>query len=134
MLFYLLMAVFVLMSGGANAHGTADTVAVVAAHHHSHSQNDHHAFQNASNDANHPASAASTGEVVASSHTDICSHTHCGHSHAAGVVAAQSTSMTAGATAFVPRLGVSWASSAITDNIERPKWQITTPAVVSLLS
>ncbi len=39
-----------------------------------------------------------------------------------------------GAAATTPMSRSCWASAAIVNNIERPKWPFTTPAVVSLLN
>ena len=130
---YFLMMVFVLMAGSANAHGVMDT-APVAAHGHSHIQNNHHTHQYALPDAQHLLAAADSVAPVEAHHIDTCSHSHCGHNHAAGLMEMHSAYMTAGAAIAVPTSSASWASSAITDNIERPKWLFTTPAVVSLLT
>ena len=133
----LLMMVFVLMAGGANAHGITN-VSPIAAHDFSHSQNNRSAarqtLQQTSPDAQHTLAQSDTAAPAELHHTDSCSHSHCGHSHAAGVMAVHSTYVAAGATTGVPTLGASWASSAVIDNIERPKWPFTTPAVVSLLT
>ena len=128
-----MMLVFVLMSGGANAHGITDMVPI-AAHDHSRSQNDHHALHQTLPDAQYLSTQVNTAAPAEAHQIDTCSHSHCSHNYAAGLITAYNAYMTAGAMTAVSTSGASWASSAITDNIERPKWLSSTPAVVSLLT
>ena len=130
------MMVFALMASTVNAHGITD-VTPVAAHDQSHSHNGHRAaddtLHQTSSGAQHTLAEADTVASAEAHHLDTCSHSHCSN-HVAGVMAAHSTYLVTGAMTVVPTSGASWASSGITDNIERPKLQPATPAVVSLLS
>ena len=118
----LLMVWLTLMSVGANAHP-----ANVAAHKTFYNQ-DH----SAEKQQRHVAAFDSASAEV--SHTDTCSHSHCGHSHAAGLLGHESASGKTDTATKVPDDRISWATGHIVNNIERPKWPVTTPAVVNLLS
>lgn len=120
------MVMFVLLSSGASAHAVMDT-APINAYNHTLIQTADHAL--------HRASAGNTTDAVAVlHHADTCSHSHCSHSHAASVMTAHSAYTASGTVRAVPVSSERWASSAITNNIERPKWRAITPAVVSLLA
>ena len=75
--------------------------------------------------------AASSAEA---SHADTCSHSHCGHSHVTGMLTRGDSYEDTDAQSQATSSRTSWASSHIANDIERPKWPVTTPAVVSLLS
>jgi hypothetical protein len=119
MAFYLLTVWLTLMSGGAYAH---------ALHTHDQSAQVSQSQMQALSLVVYAAPEADTSQV------DSCNHTHCGHGHAAGMVAAQSTSPKTDAKIAPPSSRASWVSSPIPNNIERPKWLFTTLAVVNLLS
>ena len=120
---YLLMMWLALISGVANAHATADVAHAVS---HSH-------------DDGLPAPQSQTIDIDAgttgdSDHADHCNQSHCGHGQISGLVAPYSTSFKIDVLTCAPTSPTSWASSLMTTNIERPKWPVITPAVVSLLS
>ena len=119
----LLMVWLTLMSVGANAHATDDAAhKTFYTHDHSAQEKQHH------------VAALDTASSVEVSHTDTCNHSHCGHSHAAGLLGQESASGKTDTVTKVPADRASWATSHIVNNIERPKWPVTTPAVVNLLS
>ena len=112
---YMLMAWLALMSGGANAHSTSD-----AAHEAEHATQVH-------------TISSDTVKSMEADHTDACSQSHCGHGHSTGMLMPVGAQPKVDAACIVPTSTSCWASSAIANNIERPKWPTTTPAVVSLL-
>jgi hypothetical protein len=124
---YLLIVWLALMSGGANAYVTSDAEHVAP---HSHSQ----ASQDTYDHTPPPDVAIQAPTAQDASHADTCSQSHCGHGHATGLLAPHGTSVKTDLLTAAPAYQPSWASNAITSNIERPKWPFTTPAVVSLLS
>ena len=111
------------MSVGANAHATND-----AAHQAPYTQ-DYFAQEK----QNHVA-AFDTASSMDVSHADTCNHSHCGHGHAAGLLTRDGSYGNTDTATQVTSSRTSWASSHIVNNIERPKWPVTTPAVVNLLS
>lgn len=115
------------MSGGANAYVTSDAEHIAP---HSHSQ----VSQDTHDNTPPPDLAIQVPTAQDANHADTCSQSHCGHSHAAGLLAPHGTSVKTDLLTAAPTSQPSWASNAITSNIERPKWPFTTPAVVSLLS
>ena len=119
----LLIMWMALLSLGANAHATIQT-APAAGHSHDH----------ASLTTQHHVAAAEGIAAVDVKHADICSHSHCGHGYATGIAAGLYAWVKNNDPTTAPVTRVSWLSSAVTDNIERPKWHCSTPAVVSLLS
>jgi hypothetical protein len=124
---YLLIVWLALMAGGANAYATTDAEHV-APHSHDHASEDKH-------DHTAPPDVAMQAPATQdASHADTCSQSHCGHGHATGLLAPHGTSVKTDLLTAAPTSRASWASSAITSNIERPKWPFTTPDVVSLLS
>ena len=68
------------------------------------------------------------------SHIDTCDHSHCGHAQFAGLLARDGSDWNIDTASNAPNQHITWATSHVTNNIERPKWPATTPAVVSLLS
>lgn len=64
-------------------------------------------------------------------HSDTCIHVNCGH--ASALLAPLGASTSAEALTAVPVFHRRWFSNALSSNIERPKWVLTTPAVVSRL-
>jgi hypothetical protein len=124
---YLLIVWLALMSAGANAYATTDPEHVAP---HTHS----HAFQDTHDHTPPPDVAIQAPTAQDASHADTCSQSHCGHGHPTGLLAHYGTSVKTDLLTAAPISHPSWASSAITSNIERPKWPFTTPAVVSLLS
>ena len=119
MAFYVLMVWLTLMYGGAYAHAL-----------HTHDQS----AQVLQSQMQAPSLAEDAAPEADTSHIDSCNHTHCGHGHPAGMLAAQSTTLRTDAKTAAPLSRASWASSLIANTIERPKWRVTTLAVVSLLS
>jgi hypothetical protein len=124
---YLLIVWLALMASGANAYSTSDAEHV-APHAHDHTAQDTHDHQPQLD------VAIQSPTTQDASHADTCSQSHCGHGHATGLLAPHGTSIKTDRLNAAPTSRASWASSAITANIERPKWPSTTPAVVSLLS
>ena len=123
LVYCLLIMWLALLSVGANAHVAIQT-APAAAHSHDH----------ASLTTQHHAAAADGIAEVDPKHADTCSHSHCGHGYATAIAASLYSWVKNNAPTSAPATRVNWLSSAVTDNIERPKWHRTTPAVVSLLS
>ena len=119
----LLIMWMALLSLGANAHATLQT-APAAAHSHDH----------ASLTTQHHVAAAEGIAAIDVKHADTCSHSHCGHGYATGIAAGLYAWVKNNDPTTAPATRVSWLSSAVTDNIERPKWHRTTAVVVSLLS
>jgi len=128
-----------LMSGGANAHMHS-----VDHHwHEAHSAHDH--------DHNHNHDHGDAAKVIAGATTMLAdssmldannaetltqahySHGH-SHHHAAGLPASCDMLAAVAPPSIKPVSCLPIVSSAIANNIERPKWPVTTPAVVSLLS
>jgi hypothetical protein len=116
---YLLMVWLTLMSASAFAHAL-----------HTHDQ----PAQVSQSQMQAPSLAADAASEADTSHVDSCNHAHCGHGHAVGMLAAQSTTLRTDTRTAAPSSRASWASSLIANDIERPKWYVTTLAVVSLLS
>lgn len=119
----LLIVWLTFMTVGANAHATNDAA------HETLYTHDHFSKEKQNNVA--AFDAASSVEV---SHADTCNHSHCGHSHAAGLLTRDGSCGNTNTATKAPSSRTSWASSHIDNNIERPKWPVTTPAVVNLLS
>ena len=112
-----------LLSMGANAHATLQTAPAAA-----------HAYDHVSLTTQHHVAAAEGIAAVDAKHSDTCSHSHCGHGHATGIASGLYAWVKNNDPTTAPATRVSWLSSAVTDNIERPKWHRTTTAVVSLWS
>ena len=111
------------MSAGAHAHAANHTA-------HKAEYTNIHASQKNQNDA--AAFDAPTSAEV--SHFDTCNHSHCGHGHLAGPIAQDRSCGNTDTTISAPSARTNWATIHIANNIERPKWPVTTPAVVNLLS
>jgi len=120
---YLLISWLALVAGGANAHSISDTAHVAE-----HSTHMHAADTNA---VTHEALDSSNADADS---TDHCKQSHCGHSHGAAIPTSPGTHLKASSRIHAPNTSSRWASAAIANNIERPKWPVTTSAVVSLLS
>ena len=118
---YLLIVWLALVSGGASAHGASD-----AAHEALHAAHTHQLSSHT------PASA--DNEQLQADHANACNQSQCGHGHCAGLLMPPGAPPKVADAASVPLSRGCWASAAIVNNIERPKWPFTTPAVVSLLS
>jgi hypothetical protein len=116
---YLLLAWLTLMSGGAYAHAL-----------HAHDQ----PAPVSQSQMQTPSLVLNSAPEAHISQVDSCNHTHCGHGHAVGMLTAQNTNPKTDAKTAPPSSRASWVSSLIASNIERPKWLLTTPAVVSLLN
>lgn len=123
LLCYLLFAWLGLLSVSASAHGIHDVAQhqtnATSAATQSHAENEAAPAQQIANDA---------------AQHELCTHAHCGHSHTAGLATYVGVQAVTAAQSALPALSVSWFSSAIANNIERPKWSTATPAVVSLLT
>jgi hypothetical protein len=127
---YFLIVWMALFAGGANAHGISNL-----AHGSEHAGHGHDTSVDQSFEPSIDVAADRVNADRASVDIDnTCSQSHCGHGHSTGLLMLPSAWMKMDATADGPLSSRCWASAAITDNIERPKWQVTTPAVVSLLS
>lgn len=116
---HLLIVWLALISGSVAAHATIE-----AAHDVGHAVAHAHADDAGSDQAHH----------ADPDHPDTCNQSHCGHGHNTGVFTALKAFPKAQAASNAPLASNIWASSAIHNNIERPKWQATTPTVVSLLT
>ena len=111
------------MSASAHAHAANDTA-------HKAEYTNVQAPQKNQNDAS-AFDAPTSAEV---SHFDTCNHSHCGHGHLAGPLAQDRSCGNTDPTISAPSARTNWITSHIANNIERPKWPFTTPAVVNLLS
>ena len=92
------------------------------------------AVHEAEHAANMHGSSSHTASDVDVNHAEACSQSHCGHGHGVGFVMPIGSCPKADVSAGVPMSNGCWASAAANNNIERPKWLFTTPAVVSLLT
>lgn len=115
----LLIVWLVLMSGSVAAHATIE-----AAHDVGHAAT-HALAQDAGSDETSHTNA---------DHPDTCNQSHCNYAQNPGLFASLKTCPKTEATSNAPRASNIWASSALRNNIERPKWPHATPAVVSLLT
>ena len=121
---HLLIVWMALFAGSANAHGISDS-----AHEAEHAGHAH----SISVDLSLKVSAdRSNADRASADIVKTCSQSHCGHGHSTGLVAALTSCTKVDAVAEAPLSSSRWASAAIADNIERPKWLFTTPAVVNL--
>ena len=127
---YLLIFWLALMWGGANAHAHS-------VEHHAHEAHTAHAHeantQAMTGDAGTSADASQTDNNTKNMTQGHCSHGH-SHHQAAGLPSSCVVLTVAALPNVKPISNLAPASSAITNNIERPKWPITTPVVVSLLN
>jgi hypothetical protein len=125
---HLLIVWLVLMSGGSHAHASGDAAHGTGyAHDHSAHKTQNHA---AVIDSLTAADVAPADAAPA----DPCNQSHCGHGHTTAVPTQHSTHGRTAAGSVTPQSVASWATGYITSNIERPKWPVTTPAVVNRLS
>ena len=115
-----------LFAGGANAHGISDSAHGAEHAGHAHSTTVDSSIELSADPANADRASA---DIV-----KTCSQSHCGHGHSTGMLMRPNTCIKMNAVTDAPLSSSRWASAAIADNIERPKWPFTTPAVVSLLS
>ncbi len=123
---YFLIVWLALMSGGANAYATTDAEHL-APHAHDLVSQDRHEHKPL------PDVAIQEPTTQDANYTDCCSQTHCENCHATYLLAPERTRVTTDRFNAAPISRSSFASSAVTANIERPKWSSTTSAVVSLL-
>ena len=134
--FFGLMFVWLtLVSAGASAHAVhhsarESSVKVVQKAVHQAEQPQHGTAQDKQSHAARYDAAAPTE----ASHADTCDHSHCGHGHAAGLPTLDGSYGHTDSANKLPTPRASWATSHIANNIERPKWPVTTPAVVNLQS
>lgn len=113
-----------LLSGGAHAHAASDAV----------HEMDHAAMHAAHMDDSRNASPEAQKAATAhgSEHSETCSLSHCGHSHATGMLPSMPLRLgDAPAGAPLPTLQT-WAGREQPNTIDRPKWKVTTLAVVNL--
>ena len=121
-----------LLSGGAHAHAHAQPHAHAAGHAAVHGAK----VQAANADIGASATLSQATEKIdvtsEKSHTDACSLSHCGHAHVTGMLptAGRNLDDSPGSAALPVRQP--WASGELPNNIERPKWDHTTPTVVNL--
>lgn len=115
-----------LFAGGVNAHGISDSAHGAEHAGHAHSTTVDSSVEVSAEPANADRASA---DIV-----KTCSQSHCGHGHSTGMLMLPSTCIRMDAVTDAPLSSSRWASAAIADNIERPKWHLTTSAVVSLLS
>ena len=119
-----------LFAGGANAHGISDLAHGAEHAGHAHNTNVDLSFESGIEVSAERANADRAGADI----DKTCSQSHCGHGHSTGLLMLSGTCIKMDVVAAAPLSSSRWASAAITDNIERPKWHRTTPVVVSLLS
>jgi hypothetical protein len=127
LMFFFLIVWLAFMSGGANAHTTTNAEHL-AVHAHDLVSQDRHKHKP---QAEVVIQAPTTQDADC---TDCCSQVHCEKCHATYLLTPHSSIFNTNRLNTAPRFHLSSASSAVTANIERPKWSYTTPAVVSLLS
>ena len=123
---HLLIVWLAVFAGGANAHGIGNSAHETAHTGHVHSISVDSGVEVDADQANADRASPDIGNA--------CSQSHCGHGHNTGILTAAATCSQVDAVTDAPLSSSRWASAAIADNIERPKWPFTTPAVVSLLS
>ena len=127
---YFLIVWMAFFAGGANAHGISDL-----AHGTEHAGHTHNTSVDLSFEPSVDLAADRVNADQAGADIDkTCSQSHCGHSHSTGLLMLPTAWIKMDGAADSPLSSSRSASAAITYNIERPKWQFTTPAVVSLLS
>ena len=115
-----------LFAGGVNAHGISN-LAIGAEHAgHAHSTEVDLSLEVSADRAN--------TDLASNDISKTCSQSHCGHGHNTGMLMLASTCIKIDTVAKVATSNSRWSSAAIADNIDRPKWLFTTPAVVSLLT
>lgn len=126
----LLVVWLALFSGGANAHPAQDAV------HDSSAMHNHaaHSMQIPVVAGNSASAASAADTAPDANHAEVCSQSHCGHGHSAGLLTPHNAFVKVRETRCVPASPVQWSSSPIASNIDRPKCLLTTSTVVSLLS
>ena len=142
LLFGMVFVWLTLMSAGASAHamhyggnnnGNNSAYKTEPAHHPANAQeNPTHAAVHGSALIDPALPGAATSAEP--SHTEICEHSHCGHAHVVGMPTQNGSHANIDTAGKTPTSRISHASSHVTNNIERPKWPVTTPAVVNLQS
>ena len=80
------------------------------------------------------AAASEATSPVEASAADSCNECHCGHGHAVGMLASQRAGVAKNTLMNAPSFRTTWIIAPTISNIERPNWNVTTPAVVNLLS
>jgi hypothetical protein len=123
------------MSGGANAH-------MHSVDHHSHEAHgahDHdHDHDRAANVIADAASIEADSSRLDANNTETLTQAHYSHGHshhhAAGLPASCDLLAAVDPPSLKPVSRLPIVSSVVDNNIERPKWPVTTPSVVSLLS
>ena len=118
---HVLIVWLALLSSGAHAHAAADAAQELG----------HIAAHAVEAQLAGAEAAEKSGMTHEHGHTESCSHSHCGHGHATGMLAAQFRYTDASVGAPLPTLQA-WASREQPNSIERPKWKFTTPSVVNL--
>jgi hypothetical protein len=113
-----------LLSSGAHAHAASDAA---------------HAMNHAALHASHPDQVQDASPVVkkvdsahGNEHSDTCLQSHCGHSHATGLLAATGLRLSDIPAAAPLPTRQAWVQRDAPSSIDRPKWRFTTPAVVNL--
>ena len=120
-----------LLSSGAHAHAAADT-----AHAAGHAAVHGAQVQAANADVGASATLSQATEKIdvtsEKGHADGCGLSHCGHTLVTGMLptAGRNLDDSPGSAALPVRQP--WASGELPNNIERPKWDHTTPTVVNL--
>ena len=134
----LLIVWLAFMASGVSAYAHARTHAHSAhtTHHavHETSHTHMHSHQHAAQDQHDHVDALDAADSEQASQTEQCDQSHCGHSYSIGMLMGHGTCLSIGASANMQSRPLSWAASHIAHDIERPKWPITTPAVVNLVS
>ncbi len=127
----LLIVWLVLLSGGVNAHEhAADHHSYEATHPHNHSDGEHAAINDISTLGDIVKIDAAPAETLSQAHSGHCHN----HNHVTGLPLDSGTVAVANPPTPVPVSRHQWTSGPNTSNIDRPKWTVTTPTVVSLLS
>jgi hypothetical protein len=123
---YFLIVWLALIAGGANAHASSG-----ATHGADHASYVHTTVGDA---ANEDASGIDELGTADASISEACNQSHCSHNHGTALPTSTVAQAKANSVSDAPKSLASWASAAASNNIERPKWPFTTPAVVSLLT
>lgn len=137
----LLIVWLALVSVGANAHTTSDAAHEAFCTHDMPQQPTTPAQHMQASQVNQASQATENHVVVLdtvttgdASHADICNQSQCGHGQTAGMLTRSDRGINPGAAARLSASCTPWASSLLASTIERPKWAVTTHAVVNLLS
>lgn len=120
-----------LLSSGAHAHAAA-YAAPAAGHAAEHGAKVQAAVADVGASATFSQGTEKIGVTSEKGHADVCSLNHCGHAHVTGMLPTAGRSLDDSPGSAAQPVGQPWASGELPNNIERPKWDHTTPTVVNL--